>query len=125
VIQGNYKNDILPGYENIQNRSRVVCEPPFYYKWKDGKYYNFLPDIVIYDEIPDPDSPPDENSYNNWPELLVCEIKVDAKDDDERNPDLEKLRILLKDKSIKFGCEFVASNFMDLSQAPRVVEVLN
>lgn len=105
VIKGNYKKGILESYKGMQNWSRVVCEPPYCYKWKDGKYYNFYPDIVIYDDIPNPDNPPDIARYKNWPALLICEIKVDAKDDDKNNRDLEKLKILLKNKEeVLYGC---------------------
>lgn len=105
TIEGKYKKGIVQGYEDLQNWNRVVCEPPVYYKDKQGNQRHCRPDIVIWEDIDNPDSPPDENSWDNWPAIFVCEIKVDAKDDDQNNPDLEKLKILVANrKDVQYAC---------------------
>jgi len=105
TLEGRYTKDIAKGYKDKQHWSRVVCETAMHYKWTDGGYYKFFPDIIIKDDIKEFKNPPDAIDYGNWPALLLIEIKVDAKDDDKNNGDIEKLKILLKNgKDAQYGC---------------------
>lgn len=92
--------------------NRVSCEPPTYYK---GTELPCKPDIVIYDDLKDPENPPDQNKktgrkrFKNWKMLWVCEIKHRfdpiKKDIGEKAEwDLEKLRCLHKRKDAENGC---------------------
>lgn len=84
--------------------SRVMCEPPVYYRYKNGKHETYKPDIVIWDNIPHPDKPNESNYENktNDPMLLVCEIKYKLPWNKAYNPpkkhtrDLQKLSNLLR-----------------------------
>ncbi len=84
TLEGKYTKDIVKGYEDKQQWSRVVCETAMYYKWSDRKYYKFFPDIIIKDDIKDIENPPDAIDYVNWPALLTCEIKAAARENKER-----------------------------------------
>ena len=73
TITGNYKG-AGRGFGCNQAWNRVSCEEKISYKYKDGKKYHCFPDLILWDEIKNPDSPPDEN----WPMLWMCEIKANS-----------------------------------------------
>ena len=65
TVTRNYKG-AARGFERNQIWNRVSCEEKVNYKYKDGKKYHCFPDLIIWDEVDNPDCPPDEN----WPMLL-------------------------------------------------------
>lgn len=54
-LQAQYK-----GYKKAEKFNRLCCEPPIYYL-KDGIRKKCFPDIVVFDDIPNYQNPPDEN----------------------------------------------------------------
>jgi len=50
--------------------SRVACEPSVTYKFSDRKIYRAMPDVVVWDDLKDPNVTPE-----HWPILWACEIK--------------------------------------------------
>jgi hypothetical protein len=101
TVMGNYSGAVS-GFERNQKWNRVCCEPTIRYKYTDGKIYNCKPDIVVWDDIPDPDSPPDATEDSNWPMLWLCEIKFEGKK--EENWDIEKMKYLLTQNDAKYAC---------------------
>jgi hypothetical protein len=81
--------------------SRVACEPSIRYKYKDGRTYRVKPDVVIWDDLPDPRKFPSGNG-EMWPILWACEIKYINAEPTEW--DIEKLGYLLDQERIRFGC---------------------
>lgn len=77
--------------------SRVCCEPSIKYKYSDRKFYYARPDIIIWDDLLDPASEPED-----WPILWACEIKYVNATASEW--DVEKLGYLIDQGKIKFGC---------------------
>ena len=96
VVEGTYK-DVIPGFEP-QLWSRVACEPYVSYMY-ENKLCRCHPDIVIWDDLANPESPPEEA---NWPILWACEIKYTNKEPGDW--DLEKLQYLVRQNHIKHGC---------------------
>jgi len=101
TLIGNYPS-VLPGFRP-QVWNRVSCEPKVIYTFTDGKQYHCFPDIVIWDDIPDPDNPPDTQEGGFWPILWACEIKY-TEGSDYGTWDREKMEFLLDQKIVKFGC---------------------
>jgi len=81
--------------------SRVACEPSISYTYSDGEQYRAMPDIVVWDALPDPLQSPEDG----WPILWACEIKY--KNSTATEWDIEKLGYLLDQKRIQFGCWLV------------------
>jgi hypothetical protein len=77
--------------------ARACCEPSIKYEYSDKKVYRAKPDIVVWDDLPNPAQEPDD-----WPILWACEIKYMNKDPSEW--DVEKLGYLIDQERIKFGC---------------------
>jgi hypothetical protein len=100
TVLGNYDNAVV-GFERNQRWNRVCCEPKISYTFSDGKRYFCYPDIVVWDEIKNPNSPPNPD-VSNWPMLWVCEIKLDGKK--ERDWDVEKMGYLLSQGDARYGC---------------------
>jgi len=100
------------GLEGRQPYNRVCCEPPLHI----GKKRNWCkPDIVIFDDLKNPDAPPDVNvkggkpTGRNCPVIWVCEIKYQpewsSKDPDKKeNRDWHKIRQLRKQKDTQYAC---------------------
>ena len=92
---------------------RVACEPPNYYRHRNGRYEAWRPDIVVFDDIKHPEHPK-ENQYQtktNDDMLWVCELKY--RPPWSRQPtyssadkrDIDKLQKLLKQRDgTKFAC---------------------
>ena len=104
-IEAKYK-----GYRTMEIFSRVCCEPPIYFK-SQGKRKKCFPDIVVFDDIPDPSKPPDEpDKKRNWPMLWVCEIKYETEWGGDfqkcnREFDQTKLKALLQQKDgTQYAC---------------------
>ena len=95
-----------------QRYRRVCCEPPTNYRDKNGDLCYGFPDIVVYDDIPNPDSPPDFiGRMKNWPMLWVCEIKYQNEfygscSSENKKWDKEKMRYLMEydGGKTKFAC---------------------
>jgi len=100
TIVGNYPNAVL-GFEHKQEWSRAACQPCVSYTYSDKSKCHCYPDIVIWDDIEDPNSPPDLHG-DNWPILWACEIKYGQQTPSDW--DLKKLRYLISQKHIKYGC---------------------
>jgi hypothetical protein len=101
AIKGNYKGAIK-GYEHNQIWNRVACESKINYKYKDGKTYHCFPDLIVWDEIENSDSPPKENE--NWPMLWLCEIKANSSNrviGSDKDWDVEKLEYLLTQNYVR------------------------
>lgn len=84
-----------------QRYNRVSCEPRIYVKEESDERYSCRPDIVVYDDIENCDSSPDEVAGNNWPMLWVCEIKYLTEwagdfHSDNRQWDIDKACSLLR-----------------------------
>jgi hypothetical protein len=100
TIVANYP-DPIPGFEKRQIWSRVCCEAKVKYVYEDGASYDCLPDVVVWDDIPDADHPPDDGD-GAYPILWLCEIKLDAAK--PGNWDVEKLTYLVTQDRARFGC---------------------
>lgn len=104
-IWGKYTKFVAKKFrDSIQFYPRVSCEPPIYHRFKGGKSEVYKPDIVIWDDIKNPESPFEgqyEKKRNDPHMLWVCEIKYTPawrkayypKNKDNR--DLRKLKNLL------------------------------
>lgn len=99
-VLGNY-SDAVSGFEGRQLWSLVTCEPTITYKYKNEQESDCRPDIVIWDKNVDSDNPPDKES-GNWPILWACEIKFGRRQNTKW--DLEKLRYMISQKVIAYGC---------------------
>jgi len=114
VIKSNGVLILEASYDYIRNGkrkkySRVSCEPRIYYNDSngDGKRYSCRPDIVVFDAIDNPDSPPDAEAEKNWPLLWVCEIKYQTEDNyapQDKNWDSKKMNYLFKQDETKHAC---------------------
>lgn len=98
-------------FKEGQNYRRICCEPLIFYLDKSGEICHCFPDIVVYDDIDNPDSPPDFRGEANWPMLWVCEIKYQNEfsggtSRDNKNWDSEKIKYLLEYEKgkAKFAC---------------------
>jgi hypothetical protein len=89
-------------HEITYRYSRAACEPSIRYKYKDGQVYRAMPDVVIWDDLPDPRKYPEDNSEEVWPILWACEIKYVNAEPTEW--DIEKLGYLLDQERIQYGC---------------------
>jgi hypothetical protein len=101
TVIGNY-DFAVSGFEHNQKWNRVCCKPKIYYQHSDGETHYCFPDIAVWDDIPNPDLPPDATGNSNWPMLWLCEIKVDGKT--EENWDIEKMKHLLTQNDVKYAC---------------------
>ena len=92
----------------MQDYSRVCCEWSTNYNDSQGRRVYCSPDIIVYDNIDDPNNPPDREKHTNWPMLWICEIKYNTEDKstikEEWKWDIEKLGILLDQKETKYAC---------------------
>lgn len=92
----------------MQKYSRVCCEWSTNYDNSQGIRGCCFPDVIISDDIADPNNPPDQNKYRNWPMLWVCEIKYNTEDNStlkgEWKWDIEKLGYLLEQNETKYAC---------------------
>lgn len=88
TVKGNY-HDAVSGFEGRQVWNRVCCEPKL---WLGPGEYCF-PDVVVWDDIQNPDQPPDAIPGRNWPAIWLCEIKLDWSDTSRW--DKEKLEQLI------------------------------
>ena len=107
-----------------QRWSRVSCEPSVYFA--EAGEAACRPDIVVWDDIDDPEDPPDAASRANWPILWACEIKyvlcqrlgrklispaevrkwqVDQETRGEW--DVQKLQRLADDGTLRYGCALI------------------
>lgn len=100
-IDIDYKNKYPPPFGGRQLWSRVQCEPHVWYKYNDKKE-RCHPDIVVWDELPIPESPPDAKEDQNNPILLVCEIKLEG--NKENDWDVDKMRYLIDQGDAKHAC---------------------
>ena len=112
-IWGRYTRSVGTRFRGkVQFYPRVGCEPPVYHRFRNGESEVYKPDIVIWDDINNPDHP-FEDQYkekrNDPRMLLVCEIKYMPQWRKPYNPnegdnkDLQKLRHLLKQED---GAEY-------------------
>jgi len=87
---------------DMQKYRRVSCEPATNYRDKNGVLLYGFPDIVVYDDFPNPESPPDFSSREkNWPMLWVCEIKYQNEfyggcSTGQKKWDIEKMQYLME-----------------------------
>lgn len=93
--------------------ARACCEPSIKYIYSDNKPYHAMPDIVVWDDLPNPAEEPD-----HWPILWACEIKYMNKDPSEW--DVEKLGYLIDQGLIKFGC-WLTLDFNDSLSKPEII----
>lgn len=81
---------------------RVSCEwPTYYYCSKKNKKVRRKPDIVVYDDLKDPENPPSNKDGVNDPMFWVCEIKYKTdwggdQHKSNREYDIKKLKGLLR-----------------------------
>jgi len=104
-VRANYPNALL-GLEGRQAWGRVCSQLPVRYHWK-GTRALCRPDIVVLDDIPDPDSPPDAREEGTFPLLWVCEIKLNPRpggDDGPEDYDIRKMRDLLEQGRSQYAC---------------------
>lgn len=75
------------------------------YTYKDGKDYKCYPDIVIWNDIEDPNMPPDAKGDVNFPMRLTLEIKLEGQlDEKNKNWDIEKMEYLLHQGDTQYAC---------------------
>jgi len=101
IVVANYRTGAVQGFETNQRWSRLTCEPAIRYTYTDGRTYTCKPDIVMWDDIPDANNPPDEHG-GNFPILWACEVKYKCQEPSDW--DLQKLRFLVRDGTMRFGC---------------------
>lgn len=97
TVIGNYRGAV-PGFEHNQVWNRVCCEPKVYFNNREYCY----PDVVVWDDILDANSPPDAEEYRNWPIIWLCEIKLDWSD--MSGWDQEKMERLLAENTTQYAC---------------------
>lgn len=97
TVIGNYRGAV-PGFEHNQVWNRVCCEPKVYFNNREYCY----PDVVVWDDILDANSPPDAEEYRNWPIIWLCEIKLDWSD--TSGWDQEKMKQLLTEDTTQYAC---------------------
>ena len=90
---------VTPGFDRRQSWSRVSYEPYIYYEYEPGSSSNCHPDIVIWDDLGEGEVIPDAQL---WPILWACELKYGSPSDG--SDDVEKLRKLINQKKIQYGC---------------------
>jgi len=71
----------------------------------NGEYC--FPDLIICNKLKDPNHPPDEIEYANWPILCAFELKY-ITEEGINNPqnnkwDSDKLEVLIENKDIEYG----------------------
>lgn len=101
TVKGNYA-DAISRFRGNQVWNRVCCEPTLKYRWEDGAIRQCYPDLVIWDDIDDPDNPPDETGDANWPILWLCEIKLGQ--DDKEKWDEKKLQAIIDRGRVTKAC---------------------
>lgn len=104
-----YKEVKNKGFEKGQLYNRIYCEPSIWYQYEGGVRAKCLPDIVIYDDIDNPEDPPDEKNKINWPMLWVCEIKYQNEFNyalGDKKWDVDKIKYLLQQEldGAKYAC---------------------
>ena len=80
----------------------MACESKISYKYKDSKTYHCFPDLIVWNEIENPDSPPKDSE--NWPMLWLCEIKANSSNrpiGSDKDWDVEKLEYLLTQNYVR------------------------
>lgn len=100
TVLANYQHAV-PGFETNQLWSRLTCEPVVKYKFTDEKVYPCKPDIVMWDNISDPNKPLDEHG-GHVPILWACEVKHTCIEPNDWDP--QKLRFLIRQGTLQFGC---------------------
>ena len=101
TVLGNY-DDAVAGFEGNQRWNRVSCEHTLAYTYENGEKYRCHPDIIIWDDIENPDLPPDVDWESNWPILWLCEVKLEGQQ--EENWDIKKMNYLLTQGDAKYAC---------------------
>lgn len=81
--------------------SRVACEPTIRLKAQNGGFDQIKPDVVVWDDPDDPSQHMGDND-SSWPILWACEIKY--LDPAPTGWDLEKLKSLIDQDSVEYGC---------------------
>jgi hypothetical protein len=92
----------MKGFEHHQTWNRVSCKYKVDYQYKDGKKYHCFPDVIVWDEVKNPDSPPEPN----WPILWLCEIKTNSgKGVSHGNKawDVEKMEYIINQNYAQYG----------------------
>ena len=84
-------------YHSEQDFSRLTCEPYVSLGGAGTSYAH--PDIVVWD---DPDGSANELNSGKWPIIWACEIKYTTGEPDAT--DLDRLRRMLGDKTLRVGC---------------------
>lgn len=102
TLTGSYGHG-LRHFDERQTWSRVGYQPNIPYRYGD-KLLRCHPDVVIWDDVDELGKPPspDYASGHTWPIAWACELKYGSADSGEW--DAEKLKLLLADGRIKFGC---------------------
>lgn len=95
--------------------SRAACEPSIRYKYKDGRSYRAMPDVVVWGDLEDPRNSP--KGDDAWPILWACEIKYTNAGPTEW--DIEKLGYLLDQNRIRYACWLTFSVDAEL-QKPKI-----
>lgn len=93
IFEGKYKNYNVPGMKDSQILNRVSCET---------SVENGEPDLIVWEDA----DPAHCNMEDNWPMLLVCEIKVAGNlgsSSEKIKKDEDKIKALLN-KRAKYGC---------------------
>ena len=105
LIRANYKT-VVSGYEKKQVWNRVCCEPATIYPDEccSDKKKDCRPDIVVWDELDDPDNPPDALTNKNFPMLWACEIKLNDKSKENLEWDKDKMECLLAKADAESAC---------------------
>ena len=90
----------LTHYDDVQSWARVAFEPYIPYE-ANGVRSRCHPDIVIWDDL-NGRSSPNYSLSEIWPIAWACELKYGSPD--EGTWDIEKLRILIDQGRIQYGC---------------------
>ena len=99
--------------EGRQPYNRICCEQPVFIGENVKKRHCRRPDIVIFDDLRDPDNPPDIKDRHltrkNCPILWVCEIKYKQewntkRHNEKSNKDLKTLEHLRRQKDTQYTC---------------------
>jgi hypothetical protein len=77
-VEANYEWYSQRGLKRPQFWSRVSCCAPVRRGGTRRNPDQLLPDIAVFKDLADPDSPPDEKGLGRWPAYWVCEIKSNS-----------------------------------------------
>ena len=106
TVLGNY-GGAPAGFETTttQRWARVAATPTVMLRGADkSPPTNVMPDVVVWDDIKDPNNPPDARAREvrrNWPMIWACELKLNDRKQTQR--DAQKLSAFIQENELGYG----------------------